>query len=157
MEAPPSNQDGLHRIQVIQRTQEVFGRTLKPHLSPPDRPKTEIDAIYGLAQGRAVIAQQALRSVRLLQTVAEHVANDYLWPVPFTLEMQSCGYPNAQWDLKTHRLVLCYELAAEFADLYHDYGGLKGLRTAATSNEKLTREPIRKTSKHGVKRKRKLR
>jgi len=29
MEAPPSNQDGLHRIQVIQRTQEVFGRTLK--------------------------------------------------------------------------------------------------------------------------------
>src|SRR6516164_5264676 len=28
MEAPPSNQDGLHRIQVIQRTQEVFGRTL---------------------------------------------------------------------------------------------------------------------------------
>src|SRR5262249_2822577 len=29
MEAPPSNQDGLHRIQVIQRTQEVFGRTLR--------------------------------------------------------------------------------------------------------------------------------
>src|SRR6516165_9174658 len=28
MEAPPSNQDGLHRIQMIQRTQEVFGRTL---------------------------------------------------------------------------------------------------------------------------------
>jgi Putative metallopeptidase len=52
---------------------------LKPHLSPPDRPKTEIDAIYGLAQGRAANAQQALRSVRLLQTVAEHVANDYLW------------------------------------------------------------------------------
>jgi hypothetical protein len=26
--SPSSNQDGLHRIQVIQRNQEVFGRTL---------------------------------------------------------------------------------------------------------------------------------
>src|SRR6516162_3125353 len=33
MEAPPSNQDGLHRIQVIQRTQEVFGRTLRAGLT----------------------------------------------------------------------------------------------------------------------------
>src|SRR6516164_4525974 len=32
MKAPPSNQDGLHRIQVIQRTQEVFGRTLRDFL-----------------------------------------------------------------------------------------------------------------------------
>jgi hypothetical protein len=130
---------------------------LKSHLSPPDRPKTEIDAMYGLAHGRAVIAQQALRSVRLLQTVAEHVANDYLWPVPFTLEMQSCGYPNARWDLKTHKLVLCYELAAEFADLYRDYGGPKDLRTVATSDKNLAREPKRKTSKHANEPKRKLR
>ena len=28
--SPSSNQDGLHRVQVIQRTQEVFGRTLNP-------------------------------------------------------------------------------------------------------------------------------
>src|SRR6516162_3699630 len=33
MEAPPSNQVGLHRIQVIQRTQEVFGRTLRCDLA----------------------------------------------------------------------------------------------------------------------------
>jgi hypothetical protein len=29
--SPSSNQDGLHRIQVIQRNQEVFGRTLRDH------------------------------------------------------------------------------------------------------------------------------
>jgi hypothetical protein len=84
------------------------------------------------------------------------VANDYLWQVPFTLEMQSCGSPNARWDLKTHKLVLCYELATEFADLYRDYGGPKDLRTAATSNENLAQGPKRKTSKHTIERKRKL-
>ena len=127
---------------------------LKPHLSPPDRPKTEIDAIYGPAQGSAAIGQQILRSVRLLQTVTEHVANDYVWPIPFTLEMQSCGFANARWDLKTHKLVLCYELATEFADLYRDYGGpTESLGEAATSNEKTIGESGHKTPKRPAKRK----
>jgi hypothetical protein len=71
--------------------------------------------------------------------------------------MQSCGSPNARWDLKTHKLVLCYEFAAEFADLYRDYGGPKDLRTVATSDKNLAREPKRKTSKHANEPKRKLR
>ena len=36
--------------------------------------------------------------------------------------MQSCGEPNARWDLATRKLTLCYELAVEFADLYRTYG-----------------------------------
>jgi hypothetical protein len=95
---------------------------LKPHQSEPGRPATEIDAVYGPAEGRAAIAQQVARSVRLLQAVTERVANAYVWPVPFTLEMQSCGFPNARWDLSTHKLIVCYELAADFADLYRGYG-----------------------------------
>jgi Putative metallopeptidase len=79
---------------------------LKPHRRAPDQPETEIDAFYGQAEGRAKIAQQVARSIRLLQTVAEHVANDIAWPMPFTLEMQSCGYPNARWDLATHKLMI---------------------------------------------------
>jgi hypothetical protein len=57
--------------------------------------------------------------------VTERVANAFVWPVPFTLEMQSCGFPNARWDLATRKLTLCYELAAEFADLYRNYGGAR--------------------------------
>jgi hypothetical protein len=121
---------------------------LKPHLSPLDRPRTEIDAIYGPAEGRSAIAQQVLRSVRLLQTVAEHVANDYVWPVPFTLEMQSCGYPNARWDLPTHKLVLCYELATEFEDLYRDYGArAQGIGAAAAPKEKAIHASRYKTNR----------
>src|SRR5215831_16020842 len=52
MEAPPSNQDGLHRIQVIQRTQEVFGRTLRQ----------ELDVLCQQAKSRrrALLAQYTL-------------------------------------------------------------------------------------------------
>jgi Putative metallopeptidase len=114
---------------------------LKPHLSPPDRPKTEIDAIYGPAQGPAATAQQLLRSVRLLQTVAEHVANDYVWPMQFTLEMQTCGFPNARWALPTHKLTLCYELAADFAELYTVYG------TAAAETRRAAPRPRKRKSK----------
>jgi hypothetical protein len=98
---------------------------LKPHRRTPDQPKTEIDSLYGPAEGRTKIAQEVARSIRLLQTVAEHVADDFVWPKPFTLEMQSCGFPNARWDLATRKLTLCYELAAEFADLYRNYGGAR--------------------------------
>ena len=45
-----------------------------------------------------------------------------MWPKPFTLEAQSCGYPNARWDFQAHKLLVCYELAADFADLYREYG-----------------------------------
>jgi hypothetical protein len=28
--------------------------------------------------------------------VTERVANDYVWPIPFSLEMESCGFSNAR-------------------------------------------------------------
>jgi hypothetical protein len=58
----------------------------------------------------------------LLETVAEHAADDFAWPVPLTLEMQSCGFPNAGYDPSTHKLTVCYELGADFAELYRSYG-----------------------------------
>ena len=61
-------------------------------------------------------------SIPLLETVAEHAADAFAWPAPFTLEMNSCGFPNARWNLPSHKLTLCYELATDFADLYREYG-----------------------------------
>ncbi len=126
---------------------------LRPNLSLPGRAKTEVDAIYGPAKGRAATAQQVLRSVRLLQTVTEHVANDYVWPIPFTLEMESCGFSNARWDFRAHKLVFCYELATDFADLYRDYGGHESLGAAATSNDSAIGAAARKPPRSPTKRK----
>jgi hypothetical protein len=95
---------------------------LKPHLRGPDQPKTKIDVVYGPVEGRGARARQVLTSVGALEIIADHLADQYSWPAPFTLEMASCGFPNARWDLQTHKLTLCYELAADFADLYRGYG-----------------------------------
>jgi len=96
---------------------------LKPHLRRPDQPKPRIDVAYGEAKGGKLEAvAQALRSIMLLETVAERMADTYAWPAPLAIEMQSCGYPNAQWLPKAHKVVLCYELAGDFGDLYRGYG-----------------------------------
>jgi len=99
---------------------------LKPHRRSPDQPKTKIDVVYGPADGRAAIARRVATSIHLLDSVAEHSAEEFAWPAPFALELQSCGYPNARWDLSTHKLTVCYELAEDFADLYRGYGGSAG-------------------------------
>ena len=57
--------------------------------------------------------------MRLLEAFAEHFADRYVWPNPFTIEARSCGEPNARW--KQRVLTLCYELASEFTELFQGY------------------------------------
>lgn len=98
---------------------------LKPHLRAPDQPKTKIDVIYGEGKGDLDIIAQGLRSVGLLEAIAERAGSAIAWPEPFTIEAQSCGYLNAAWIPDKHKLFLCYELAQDFADLYRDYGEMR--------------------------------
>ena len=95
---------------------------LKPHLRAPDQPKTKVDVVYGEGKGDLDVVAQGLRSVGLLEAIAERAASVIAWPEPFTVEAQSCGYLNAAWIPDKHKLFLCYELAQDFADLYRDYG-----------------------------------
>jgi len=99
-----------------------WGAVLQPHLRAPDQPETKIDVTYGEASGRLEITAQMARSIRLLEPVAARSAELVVWPAPFSLEMQTCGFVNARWVPATRKLTLCYELAADFADLYREYG-----------------------------------
>ena len=69
----------------------------------------------------AVIRDMA-RSLLLLETVGERVADQFAWPAPLTLQMESCGFANARWDVRTRQVILCYELGTDFADLYREFG-----------------------------------
>jgi hypothetical protein len=95
---------------------------LKPHVRTADQPVTKVDVIYGEAKGPLEVVADMMKSIQLLEALATHTAEAFVWPAPFTLEAQTCGFPNARWDLQTHKLVVCYELAADFADLYRAYG-----------------------------------
>jgi hypothetical protein len=95
---------------------------LKPHLRSPDQPKTKFDVDYGPAEGRMAVIRDIARSILLLETVAEHATNQFAWPAPLTLKMEACGFPNARWEIRIRHVILCYELGAEFADLFREFG-----------------------------------
>jgi hypothetical protein len=87
-----------------------------------DQPKTKIDVVYGEAKGKVEMAAQMARSIKLLDGVAAQSSELVVWPAPFSLETQTCGFANAHWVPSAHKLTLCYELAEDFAELYRDYG-----------------------------------
>ena len=104
------------------RASKAWDSFLRPHLRAPDQPKIKIDVVYGDGKGKLDALAQAARSVMLLEPVAQLAADQLAWPAPFALEMQTCGFINAAWVASTHKLTLCYELAADFAELYRNYG-----------------------------------
>ena len=61
--------------------------------------------------------------MRLLETLAEHLSDRYVWRGPVGFEMTTCGEPGAHWDLSLHKIIVCYELAVDYANLYRGYAG----------------------------------
>jgi Putative metallopeptidase len=91
---------------------------LKPHRRAADQPKAMIKTVYGEDKSGRDVNARSFRDLRLLESVAERAAEEFVWRKPFALELQSCGKPGAHWDLMSHRLIVCYEMAEEFVQLY---------------------------------------
>src|SRR5262249_36266281 len=96
------------------------GMVLQPHVRPAGQPETKIDFLYRAAKGKLTLAAQMARSSRLLDGVAERPSELVVWPAPFSLETQACGFDNAQWNPTTRKLTLCFELAEDCVELYGD-------------------------------------
>jgi Putative metallopeptidase len=111
---------------------------LKPHRRTADQPKTVITTVYGEDKSGLDVNARAFRSLRLLETIAERAAEEFVWRKPFALELQSCGKPGAHWDLMSHRLIVCYEMAEEFVQLYREQT-LEPKPVAAVANELIAR------------------
>jgi Putative metallopeptidase len=95
---------------------------LKPHRRATNQAKTKIDVVYGEGNGALDVYAKGFKAARLLEVVAEHLADQLALPTSFTLEMRSCGFINAAWVATTRKLTVCYELADDFADLYRVHG-----------------------------------
>jgi hypothetical protein len=109
----------------------AWDAVLNPHLRAPAQPKTRIDVIYGEGKGKLEFVAQAVRAIQILEPVAERMSDLFVWPAPFTLEMQTCGFVNAAWMPSERKLVVCYELAHDFAELYRAYGDLESRKVAS--------------------------
>jgi len=98
-----------------------WDKVLKPHLRKPEDPKTDIKVIYGPAEGQLAPIGEAIKSMKILETVAGMLSDQYRWPKPISLQMQMCGQPGARWDMTAKALIGCYEIVQEFTFLYRTY------------------------------------
>jgi hypothetical protein len=101
-----------------------WDQMLKPHLRSAEQPKVAIKIDYEDSKKFAVQAK-VLRDMGLLEILAAHMADRYVWPKPFSIVAKACGDPNAFWNIGEKTLTLCYELAGEFIELFQRYS--KGL------------------------------
>jgi Putative metallopeptidase len=99
----------------------AWDAVLMPYRRGPGQQGAEIKVVYGDGKGRFDALAQLFRSIRFLETVAGRAEADYVWPSPFTLQMQSCGHPGADFEDETRIVTMCYESAFDFAELYRAY------------------------------------
>lgn len=94
---------------------------LKKHRRTTE-PKTIMSIVYGEAGAGLEDFAQFLRGVQMLELAAERISDTFIWRAPITLEAKTCGSSGADWNVDTRTLSLCYEMLAEFATLYSNYG-----------------------------------
>jgi Putative metallopeptidase len=111
---------------------------LAPYRRSADQPETRINVRYGDAEGTFEVFARSFQAMRMLETVAERSASGYVWSGPFTLEMRSCGGPNAGWDDETRIVKICYQLPFDFAQLYLAY--VQAAPPQSTVNQKPKRK-----------------
>jgi len=98
-----------------------WDKILKPYLRAPDQPRQTVNIIYDEARDPFDLMRNALRATGLLEYTAAYIVDRYAFTKPFTLQVSMCGEPNANWELPTRTLTLCYEMARDFAELYRAY------------------------------------
>jgi hypothetical protein len=102
------------------RASSSWDQVLTPHIRRPDQPKSQITAAYAdIAQYEFV--KRGLSHMRLLETLAEHLSDRFVWRGPVAFEMTTCSEPGAFWDVSIRKIIVCYEMAIDYADLYRGY------------------------------------
>jgi hypothetical protein len=86
------------------------------------QPRTDIGVRYGEPTARFAVYARVIKNIQLLETIAQRLSDKYVWRAPFVIEVTTCGSPGANWNLSTHTLTVCYEMAEDFALLYSSYG-----------------------------------
>jgi hypothetical protein len=127
-----------------------WAAVLKPHRREAGQPVVKIETIYGDGEGDLASFAQSFRTLRLLDAVAEHAADAFAWPAPFTLEMKSCGFINARWTGETRRLTLSYELAADFAELNGDFDRVAAAKQQSKESARSLKHATRSSSRTRV-------
>jgi DNA-binding XRE family transcriptional regulator len=127
-----------------------WNKVLESHRRADDQPKTKIDVVYGEGKGKLELYARAFRAIGFLDAVAGYNADRFVWRAPYTMEILSCGQPDAHWDLQARKLHVCYELAEEFVQVYQDVPSDRAAPTRMAPNDVLARNIRRLRIEHGM-------
>jgi hypothetical protein len=114
-----------------------WDKALAPHIRKPDQAKIPVNVKYNETSRFEVFAK-GFKEIRLLELLAEHISDRYVLRGPIGVEALDCGEPNARWDLSARKIFICYELAAEFGELYR-FGGQDSLSKAKAAERSARR------------------
>ena len=129
---PPDRREEC--VVEFEQAQDAWLRLLRPHLrraagkpsflerllriKPSGHDRVSTLAIeYGDAPPALASSRDALMRAGLLEAVRDFTNEVFRLPEHITIEAKTCGGPNAYWDGQKRRLVLCYELVADYAEL----------------------------------------
>jgi hypothetical protein len=118
----------------FEQAEDAWVRLLKPHFrraaGKPSflerllriRPRSDdrqpvVAVMYGDAPPTLTSTRNALMRVGLLEAVRDFATETFRFRERIVLEAKACGGPNAYWDGQERRLVLCYELVGDYAEL----------------------------------------
>lgn len=105
-----------------------WDKALAPHIRKPDQAKIPVEVKYNDTR-KFEVFEKGFKEIQLLELLANHISDRYVLRGPIGVEALECGEPNAHWDLSARKILVCYELAAEFGDLYR-FGGQESLAKA---------------------------
>jgi hypothetical protein len=130
MKLPDDRQESCNRD--YQKILASWNTVLAPHRRDAEQQKTKISWAYGDAKGDLAVYAEGLRRLQLLETIAAVAENTLSWPAPFALEAKTCGFINARWIHELRKLELCYELVADFAELYREFNSVTTVKKRKT-------------------------
>lgn len=91
---------------------------LEPYNLEDGAENLEVKVSYGDTTEDLETFKEALEYNEILESIRDFVTLSYKLPKSFTIEAQTCDTPNAFWDAEESKIILCYELLAEFQKLY---------------------------------------
>jgi len=99
-----------------------WNKALQPFVRKADQERAKYEITYSKAEGSLDIFEKSFRATGMMERVSTLMSDHYAWRKPFAIETRTCGESGANWSIPQHKVVICYELADEFVQLYKLHG-----------------------------------
>lgn len=98
-----------------------WNQVLAPYLRNGGNAGARVSFAYRTAEPEHATIARALRNQSVLERTAQRIIGEYVLPNPVFMTAESCGEVNAFYDPNARQVILCYEWAQFFYDLFVEH------------------------------------